>query len=370
MADRVRVLVVDDNPGDARLVGLTLDAEAPDRYRVERAGSIAEALPRLDAGDVAAVLLDLGLPDSQGTDGLRRIRARSPATAVLVLSGAEDARVAARAFQDGAQDYQIKGIFPPGELDRRIRAAIAAEAIQLGLRHAPAIGREGLRLLGEAGEGAALLLGPGEADENDRFRELAGGPAALSTPETAWLTALLRELDEAGPAAIHGWISRDDGGISEPLEYQLRRVDPPPAVLVRLHRRAAARTPFSPVPGENPTAALDSGVLAQLAELGGGNAAFVSGLLATFRREADRTIRRLQAEGDSLHLARAARDAHTLKSAAAQVGAFRLSRLALDLERRAKAEDGTGARALVHELAAEFARVEADPRMGRPPPEG
>jgi len=368
MSAPVRLLVVDDNPGDARLVELTLATEAPDRYRIERAGRIADALPRLGAGDVAAVLLDLGLPDSRGTDGLRRLRAHAPRTAVVVLSGAEDSELAARAFREGAQDYQVKGIFPPGELDRRLRAAIAAQAVEEALRTPGTVAADGLGPLGEAQEGAAVLLGPGRAVENDRFRELAGGPAAQTTAATAWLSALLRELDEAGPA-IHGWTSRGDAaGAEEPLEYLLRRVPERAAVLVRLHRREAE--PARPSAPSNGAAAeaLDGRTLAQLAELGGGDPLFVAELLGTFRREAERIVARLATEGEALDLGRAAHDAHTLKSSAAQVGALRLSRLALDLERRAQSADPAGARAVVAELAAEFARVEADPRMERPRP--
>jgi CheY-like chemotaxis protein/HPt (histidine-containing phosphotransfer) domain-containing protein len=363
MPPPVPILVVDDNPGDARLVGLTLASEAPDRYRVDHVGRIGEALPRLDAGDVAAVLLDLGLPDSQGTEGLRRLRERAPATAVLVLSGSEDPQLSARAYRDGAQDCQVKGVFPPGELDRRLRAAIAAQAVEAALRRAGTLDAEALHSLAEAGEGAAVLLGPGRAVENDRFRALAGGPLARSTPETAWLSGLLRDLEDTGPA-IHGWLSRDeDGGSPEPIEYLLRRVTPTDTVLVRLHQRTVTRpAAVDPAPGS----ALDAGVLEQLAELGGGDPEFVPALLATFRGEAERILGRLVAAGDGLDLPRAARDAHALKSAAAQVGALRLSRLALDLENRSRAADGTGARSAVRELAIEFERVEADPRMNRP----
>jgi CheY-like chemotaxis protein/HPt (histidine-containing phosphotransfer) domain-containing protein len=363
MAEPLGLLVIDDNPGDARLVALTLAAEAPDRYRVERAGRIADALPKLDAGNVAVVLLDLGLPDSQGTDGLRRIRARAPHVAVIVLSGSEDAQLRGRAYRDGAQDCQVKGVFPPGELDRRLRAAVAAQAIEQRLARGGTVAATDLAPLAGAGEGAAVLFAPGEAVENDRFRALAGGPAAVSTPESAWLTRLLRELEGSGPA-IHGWLAPDgEAGHAEPVEYLLRQVGPTPAVLLRLHRRGAGPAPSSGAPAD---AALDPATLSQLEELGGGDPEFVVQLLATFRREGERIIGRLTAEGEAIDLDRAARDAHTLKSAAAQVGALRLSRLALDLERCATAANATGARAVVRELEAEFDRVEADPRMARP----
>ncbi len=123
-AEGPSVLVVDDNPGDARLVEWTLTHEDGRRIRVARADRIATALDRLADGAFDAVLLDLGLPDSRGTDGLARIRAAAPGVAVIVLSGAEDPERVRAALEAGAQDYRVKGIFGPGELVRVLDAAI------------------------------------------------------------------------------------------------------------------------------------------------------------------------------------------------------------------------------------------------------
>ncbi|HTT15501.1 MAG TPA: response regulator [Thermoplasmata archaeon] len=368
----LRLLIVDDNPADARLVELTLGQEAPGAYRVERAGRIADALDRFDAEPVAAVLLDLGLPDSRGTDGLRRLRARAPEVPVVVLSGAEDPEIARAAYSAGAQDYQVKGIFPPGELDRRLRAAIAAQRLEEGLRAGHPPDPAELAALARAGEGAAVLYGPGGAIENERFAPFAGGPAGTSTPGTAWLTDLLREVDETRPA-VHGWLPVDrPPGLPILVEYLVRRIVPgsrhSPTV-VRLHCRSGARAEAPRAPPDAsayPAGALDDGVLAQLAELGGAHPGFVSEMLATFFREAHAIAQRLAAAALRNDLPAIARDAHTLKSAAAQVGALRLSRLAADLERRATAWDGDAAQAGVREVALELGRVETDPRAERP----
>ncbi len=123
-AEGPSVLVVDDNPGDARLVEWTLTHEDGRRIRVARADRIATALDRLAEGPFDAVLLDLGLPDSRGTEGLARIRAAAPQTAIIVLSGGEDPERIRAAIDAGAQDYRVKGIFGPGELVRVLDAAI------------------------------------------------------------------------------------------------------------------------------------------------------------------------------------------------------------------------------------------------------
>ncbi|HTT74005.1 MAG TPA: response regulator [Thermoplasmata archaeon] len=366
----VRLLVVDDNPADARLVELTLAQEAPGAYRIERAGRIAEALARLGTAPVDAILLDLGLPDSRGTEGLGRLRARAPHVPVLVLSGAEDPAVARAAYLAGAQDYQVKGIFPPGELDRRLRAARAAQRLEEAARAGrdPDVGD--LAALEAAEEGAAVLRGPGRALENGRFAALAGGAAGTSTPGTAWLSEILREIEEHRPAA-HGWVPRErDGAPPVLLEYLVRRVapsSPPGTTIVRLFCRGGPPAAVAPPEADAyPSGALDDAVLAQLTELGGDDPTFVRGMLATFFREAHEIVRRLARAASRGDLPALQADAHTLKSAAAQVGALRLSRLAVDLERRATAGEAAAARARVREIEGELGRVETDPRAAGP----
>jgi DNA-binding response OmpR family regulator/HPt (histidine-containing phosphotransfer) domain-containing protein len=363
MADEPdRLLVVDDNPGDARLVELTLAQDVPGRYRVERAGRIADALARLAEAPVRAVLLDLGLPDSRGTDGLRRIRERAPTVPVLVLSGAEDPEVARAAYDAGAQDYQVKGVFPPGELDRRLRVAIAVQRIEDALRSDAPPDPIELGAIASADEGLAVLLGPGRTLENERFTPLAGGAAGTSSPGTEWLGALLRELSDPHPT-LHGWFARE-GDPPLLLEYLVRRLAAPSRpTIVRLHCRGGSPSaaPAPRGPEAYPSGAFDPGILGQLEELGGGDPRFVPELIATFLREGDAIVRRLASASVRGDWPAIARDAHTLKSAAAQVGALRLSRLAVDLERRSSAMETAETRALVGEVADEFLRVETAP---------
>jgi signal transduction histidine kinase len=127
VATPLRVLLIEDNPGDARLMtemlkqgaGLGLAAE------LRHAPTLAAAAEQLRAGPVDLVLLDLGLPESQGLETFQRLQALvSPLPMVIVQSGLDDERVAMQALQAGAQDYLIKGRVDAPTLARAIRYAI------------------------------------------------------------------------------------------------------------------------------------------------------------------------------------------------------------------------------------------------------
>jgi Flp pilus assembly CpaE family ATPase len=120
--------MVEDNPGDARLIEELLK-EAPsvrfDTVRVER---LADALDKLGKQHFDVVLLDLRLPDSQGIETFIAVRDKAPQATVVVLTGLYDETLAVSAVANGAQDYLVKGHLEGDELARAIRYAIARHA--------------------------------------------------------------------------------------------------------------------------------------------------------------------------------------------------------------------------------------------------
>ncbi|HEV8050550.1 MAG TPA: response regulator, partial [Thermoplasmata archaeon] len=86
----IHVLVVEDQPADAKLVEIALASEPAGAYPLRRATTIAEALRALALDAVDVVLTDLGLPDSAGVDGVVRLKRARPELPVVVLSGADD----------------------------------------------------------------------------------------------------------------------------------------------------------------------------------------------------------------------------------------------------------------------------------------
>lgn len=118
----VQVLLIEDDHADALLVREYLhDAGLP--VDLSWRPSLSEATPDLEAGPVC-VLLDLGLPDSVGFDGLRRVLDLAPDAAVLVLTGASDASLGIAAMSAGAQDYLVKGQVDGATLSRCIKYAV------------------------------------------------------------------------------------------------------------------------------------------------------------------------------------------------------------------------------------------------------
>jgi serine phosphatase RsbU (regulator of sigma subunit) len=118
----VPVLLIEDDEADALLVREYL-ADAGLGVSLSWQQSLAAATPELAAGPVC-VLLDLGLPDSVGFEGIRLVLSLAPDAAVLVLTGANDESLGIAAMTAGAQDYLIKGQVDGATLSRCIRYAI------------------------------------------------------------------------------------------------------------------------------------------------------------------------------------------------------------------------------------------------------
>jgi diguanylate cyclase (GGDEF)-like protein/PAS domain S-box-containing protein len=103
------VLLVEDNPGDARLLREMFNEQGPADTQLTHVASMAEAEQYLAAQPVDIVLLDLGLPDARGLETVRRARTAAPHVTLVVLTGLDDELLAAQSLQEGAQDYLVKG---------------------------------------------------------------------------------------------------------------------------------------------------------------------------------------------------------------------------------------------------------------------
>jgi len=140
------VLLIEDDDGDAFLVQELLGENGPGTL-VERASSLADARRLVPAA--ACVLLDLGLPDARGLQGLRWLLQHYPEAAVVVLTGLADEHLGAEAVRAGAQDYLVKGEVSGETLHRVIRYAIERrrwDDAQRQLHTARVTARENARL--------------------------------------------------------------------------------------------------------------------------------------------------------------------------------------------------------------------------------
>ena len=121
---KTRVLLIEDNPGDAHLVRLYLEEADPAGFEVEVADRLNTAIERLGENDYDIILLDLSLPDSDGIETLNSILDVGLGIPVVVLTGYDDALIGSAAVQSGALDYLVKKDVNPGTLSRVIRYSI------------------------------------------------------------------------------------------------------------------------------------------------------------------------------------------------------------------------------------------------------
>ena len=125
MTDKpVSILLVEDNPGDRRLICEMLNEARGANFDLKHADRLQAGLEHLDGNRVDVVLSDLGLPDSQGLETLSRIYAQVPEVPIVVLTGLDDEMLGVQAVNKGAQDYLIKGQVDANLLVRTIHYAI------------------------------------------------------------------------------------------------------------------------------------------------------------------------------------------------------------------------------------------------------
>lgn len=139
---RIRVLLVEDNSVDSRLVRLTLEHVVGNTYEVVTEATVTKAVERLADEEFQIVLLDLDLPDSSGLDTFRRIRDHAVDIPIVVLTGNADEELAIQAIHQGAQEYVLKG-GNAATLTRTIRYAMSRHRMRRKLEQALEISRAG-----------------------------------------------------------------------------------------------------------------------------------------------------------------------------------------------------------------------------------
>lgn len=121
----MKLLLIEDNPSDVRLIQETLNKFERFVFEITNVESLKEALKLLNKRCFDVILLDLGLPDSQGLATFEKIKLYAPELPIVILSGLEDESLALQAIQEGAQDYIEKN-----SLDRRLLVRLLQYAIE------------------------------------------------------------------------------------------------------------------------------------------------------------------------------------------------------------------------------------------------
>ena len=132
-ASPVRILLVEDNPGDVVLIEETL-AQRHGAFALESVERLSAALARLSIGGIQVVLLDLTLPDSNGLVTFTTLHTQVPDVPIVVLTGLSDESLAVSTVRDGAQDYLVKGHVDADLLGRTISYAIERHQVRRQLK--------------------------------------------------------------------------------------------------------------------------------------------------------------------------------------------------------------------------------------------
>jgi diguanylate cyclase (GGDEF)-like protein len=130
----IRVLLIEDNPGDVRLVREMLSMKGGEEFALDVAGRLHEALEKLATERFEAILLDLGLPDAQGPHVVEAVLEAAPEIPIVVLSGQKDEMLAVKAVRRGAQDYLVKGLDSAPILTRALHYAIERKRSELRIQ--------------------------------------------------------------------------------------------------------------------------------------------------------------------------------------------------------------------------------------------
>ena len=128
-----KLLLVEDNPGDARLITEALSEIAKPKLELVHCETLTQALEFCAKGNPDAILLDLGLPDSQGLDTVQRMRGAVPQTPIVALTVRDEEELAVQSLQTGVQDYLPKGQIDGTLVWRALRYAVERQRVQLEL---------------------------------------------------------------------------------------------------------------------------------------------------------------------------------------------------------------------------------------------
>ena len=155
--NEIKILLIEDNPGDARLIQEALSM-AGDASEVQWMDRLAKGLEILGRDRFDAVLLDLSLPDSRGFATFEQLRKCAPRVPVVVLTGLDDEGLALRAVREGAQDYLVKGAVKSSTILRVIRFAIERNRLVEGMRDGASAPGRTIGFMGARGGSGATTV--------------------------------------------------------------------------------------------------------------------------------------------------------------------------------------------------------------------
>lgn len=206
---------MEDNPADVRLFQEALGQVAGHDVRLTEADRLQAALKQLEDNAFDVALVDLGLPDGEGLEIVRRVQAAAPHLPIVVLTGRDDSELALIAVREGAQDYLVKGRVDGQLLIRSMRYAIERkrnlEAVEQREQHFR-------RLIEKASDVIAVLDREWKLKFISPSVERALGYSAGELQHSD-IRIAIHASDRKSAAEAFGWAVRHEG---EPRTFETR----------------------------------------------------------------------------------------------------------------------------------------------------
>jgi PAS domain S-box-containing protein len=152
----IKVLLIEDNKGDALLIRKMLKEVTNTKFKVNHATRLSDGLEYLSNESYDVILLDLALPDSQGIETFNKTNITTPELPIIILTGLSDEEFAINAVGEGAQDYLVKAEVDSRLLDRSIKYAIERNLIEDKLKKS----EERYRVMVEKTQSGIFLVNP------------------------------------------------------------------------------------------------------------------------------------------------------------------------------------------------------------------
>jgi signal transduction histidine kinase len=194
----ITVLLIEDNPGDARLMREMLTEGIGTPFDLHHTDRLSTGLECLARGGIDVVLLDLSLPDSQGLDTFSKTYSHTPHVPIILLTGLDDEVLADRAVREGAQDYLVKGEVNSSLLRRAIHYAMERKRAEEERKKLEAALQRAQKM-----EAIGTLAGGVAHDLNNTLGAIVGYPDLLlgQIPEDSPMRRSLVAIRESGERA-------------------------------------------------------------------------------------------------------------------------------------------------------------------------